>query len=235
VLGHGSFDCEGCIPDTVNDVKTVRDLYEKAGDTSGKYSVPVLWCKKEKTIVCNESSIIMESFNSAFNSFAKNPDLNIYPKDSLAVISEVDEWVYPTINDGVYRCGFAKTQKAYEEAFEALFKSLDRVEEILGKQRYLCGNHVTSSDIRAFVTLVRFDEVYVVYFKCNKKLIRRDYPNIFNYVKDIYQLHGVAKSVNVKHIKTHYYTSHSDLNTFAIITKGNPDDFSTPHDRARFK
>jgi len=177
----------------------------------------------------------MESFNSAFNSFAKNPGLNIYPKDSLAVISEVDEWVYPTINDGVYRCGFAKTQKAYEEAFEALFKSLDRVEEILGKQRYLCGNHVTSSDIRAFVTLVRFDEVYVVYFKCNKKLIRRDYPNIFNYVKDIYQLPGVAKSVNVKHIKTHYYTSHSDLNTFAIIPKGNPDDFSTPHDRARFK
>jgi len=234
-LGNGLFPCDGCIPDIVNGAKNIRELYEKSHDTLGKYTVPVLWCKKEGTIVCNESEIIMEVFNSEFNDFARNPKLDLFPKDLKDKIDEVNAWVYPTINDGVYRCGFAMSQQAYEEAFEALFKSMDRLEEILGKQRYLCGNHVTSSDIRAFVTLVRFDEVYVVFFKCNKKMIRNNYPNIFNYVKDVYQLPGVSRSVNMKHIKRHYYSLPKPLSSLGIIPVGNPDDFSTPHDRERFK
>jgi len=233
-IGFGNFDCSGCIPDPVNHAKTIRELYELSHDTAGKYSVPVLWDKKLKTIVCNESEIIMESFNSAFNHLCKFPNLNFYPNDLLAKIKETDAWVYPNINDGVYRCGFAKSQSAYETAFENLFNAMDKMEEILSKQRYLNGDRVTSSDIRAFVTLVRFDEVYVVYFKTNKSTIRESYPNIFNYVKDIYQLPGVAPSVNMKHIKTHYYTAHPDLNKYAIIPRGFTVDFMSPHDRDRF-
>jgi len=234
-LGHGSLDCDGaCVPDTVNGFKTLRELYDAAHDTFAKYSVPVLWCKKEKAIVCNESEIIMEIFNTHLNDFAQHPKIDLFPQSLLADINSANSWIYPTINDGVYRCGFATKQPAYEEAFDALFASLDRLELLLSQQRYICGKSVTSSDIRAFVTLVRFDEVYVVYFKCNKKTIRDNYPNIFNYVKDIYQLPGVAKSVNMKHIKMHYYTSHHALNTYAIIPKGNPDDFSLPHNRGRF-
>jgi len=233
--GYGSFSCEDCIPDSVNNARTIRELYELSGDTAGKYSVPVLWDKKEKVIVCNESEIIMESFSHAFNEYAKNPGLNFFPQALKDKIKEVNEWVYPSINDGVYKCGFAKTQQAYEEAFVKLFEGLDRMEEILSKQRYLCGNQITSSDIRAFVTLVRFDEVYVVYFKCNKYTIRDHYPNIFNYVKDIYQLPGVAKSVNMRHIKTHYFTAHPTLNFYAIIPKGLTVDFNEAHDRNRFK
>jgi len=232
--GHGRFDCTDCIPDTVNNTKTIRDLYDLSHDTTGKYSVPVLWDKKERTIVCNESEIIMEIFNCQFNDFAKNPTLDLSPAQLKEVIKQTNEWVYPTINDGVYKCGFAKTQEAYEEAFDKLFEALEKMELILAKQRYLCGNRVTSADIRAFVTLVRFDEVYVVYFKCNKKTIKDHYPNIFNYVKDIYQLPGVAKSVNMRHIKTHYYSSHPTLNMYAIIPKGNPVDFNSLHDRNRF-
>jgi len=232
--GYGRFDCSECIPDTVNHTKCIRDLYELSNDTTGKYSVPVLWDKKERKIVCNESEIIMESFNSQFNEFAKNPGLDLLPVDLKGAITETNEWVYPNINDGVYKCGFAKTQGAYEDAFDKLFDSLEKMELILAKQRYLCGNKLTTADIRAFVTLVRFDEVYVVYFKCNKKTIKDHYPNIFNYVKEIYQMPGVAKSVNMRHIKMHYYTAHPTLNLYAVIPKGNPVDFHSPHDRNRF-
>jgi len=233
-IGYGKFDCAGCIPDTVNHAKSVRELYELSHDTLGKYTVPVLWDKKLKTIVCNESAIIMESFNSAFNHICKVPNLEFYPKGYLEKIKETDDWVYSNINDGVYKCGFAKSQPAYEEAFENLFKAMDRMEGILSKQRYLNGDQITSSDIRAFVTLVRFDEVYVVYFKTNKATIKDSYPNIFNYIKDIYQLPGVARSVNMKHIKMHYYTAHPDLNKYAIIPRGFTVDFMSPHDRDRF-
>jgi len=177
----------------------------------------------------------MEIFNNSFNDFAKHPKLDYYPAHLLEAIKEVNAWVYDNINDGVYKCGFAKSQEAYDEAFDNLFNHLDKMEGILSKHRYLCGNEITASDIRAFVTLVRFDEVYVVYFKCNKGTLKDRYPNIFNYVKDIYQLPGIAKSVNMKHIKRHYYTSHPTLNHYGIIPKGDPVDFMSPHDRDRFK
>ena len=163
--GHGSFPCADCVSDTVNGCATVRDLYELAADTLGKYSVPILWDKEKKTIVNNESSEIIRMLNSAFNSLATNPDLDLYPEDTRADIDAVNEWIYPNINNGVYRCGFAKSQEAYDVAVEGLYSSLERVEEILSTQRFIAGEYLTEADVRLFVTLVRFDEVYVVYFK----------------------------------------------------------------------
>jgi len=235
VLGHGSFDCDDAlVPDTVNNAPSIRAIYELANDTFAKYSVPVLWDKKTKTIVNNESAEIIDMFNSEFNDLSKYPTLNLAPASLLTQMKEYDEWIYPGINNGVYKCGFAQSQAAYEDAFRELFNALDRLEEILSKRRYLCGNTLTLSDVRLFVTLVRFDEVYAVYFKTNKTTLQHGYPNIFNYTKDCYQLPGVTKTVNMKHIKMHYYTSHPTLNTYAIIPHGNPVDFSSSHDRNRF-
>ncbi|KAK9823109.1 hypothetical protein WJX72_000330 [[Myrmecia] bisecta] len=231
--GQGSFPTDDCIPDTVNNVKYVRDLYELAGDTAGKYTVPVLWDKKEKTIVNNESAEILRIFNSAFNDFAKNPGLDLYPEELRKQIDEVNDWVYPTINNGVYRCGFATKQAAYDEAFKQLFASLDRAEDILSKHRYLVGDRLTEADIRLFKTLIRFDEVYVVYFKTNKKFIH-EYPNLKNFVREIYQHPGVKESVNIAHIKMHYFTAHPDLNKYAIIPKGGDAWWEEPHDRDHF-
>ena len=234
VTGFGSFLGIDSIPDTVNNCNSVRDLYDLTNDTARVYSVPVLWDKKEKTIVNNESSEIIRMFNSAFNKFSTNPELDLYPESLRTKIDEVNEWVYHGINNGVYKSGFAKSQEAYDGAVTTLFNSLDRVEEILSRNRYLCGSQFTEADIRLFPTLVRFDEVYVVYFKCNKKRIV-DYPNMLNYLREIYQMKGVTESVNMYHIKTHYYTSHPALNHFAIVPAG-PDSVSTlkeKHDRDR--
>jgi len=234
-LGHGSNASKDLIPDTVNNCKTVRELYELSNDTNGKYSVPVLWDKKQKVIVNNESSDILRMFNSNFNKLSNKPDLDIYPEKLRAQIDEVNEWVYDNINNGVYKSGFAKSQEAYEAAVKNVFVHLDKLEDILSKSRYLVGNQITEADIRLFVTLIRFDEVYVVYFKCNKKSIA-DYHNILNYVRDVYQYPGIAETVNMYHIKTHYYTSHPVLNTYGIVPAG-PDFISTvkePHDRDRF-
>lgn len=233
--GHGQFPCTACIPDTVNGARTIRELYEKSNDTNGKYSVPVLWDKKTGTIVNNESAEIVRMFNSAFNNLATNPDLDLYPEHLRERIDEINSWVYDDINNGVYKSGFATTQAAYEEAVEKVFHALDRVEEILSTQRYIAGNQLTEADIRLFMTLVRFDEVYVVYFKCNKKSII-DYPNMRQYCREMLQLPGVTDSINMYHIKTHYYTSHTKLNTYAIVPVG-PDamaDMLLPHDRDRF-
>jgi putative glutathione S-transferase len=230
--GFGAFDCSDCIPDTVNGFSTIRQLYEKSNDTQGKYSVPVLWDKKTSRIVNNESADIMEMFNNMFNKWAKNPSMNLYPPEHAKTIEEFNAWIYPTINNGVYRCGFATTQEAYNIAFEELFQSLDRLEVHLSNNRYLCGDQLTSADIRTFVTLIRFDEVYVVYFKTNQHTIQEHYPNLFGYIRDIYQLPGISKSVNMKHIKMHYFTSHPKLNFYAIIPGGNPVDFKAPHGRA---
>jgi len=233
--GHGSFDCAGCIPDTVNGSKFVRDLYEKAMDDpdyTGVYSVPVLWDKKQGTIVNNESSEILRIFNSAFNDLAKNPGLDLCPPALSEQIEAVNKWVYPDINNGVYKCGFARSQSAYEAAFSTLFGALDRVEDILGKQRYIAGDVLTEADIRLFMTLIRFDEVYVVYFKTNKKFIHQ-YPNMSNYVREIYQTPGVKESINMDHIKTHYFTSHPVLNHYAIIPVGGEPWWEVPHTRGK--
>lgn len=224
----------GAEPDTLNGAKSIRELYERASaNYSGKYTVPVLWDKKLRTIVNNESSEILRMLNSQFNDIADNPDLDLYPQQLQAQIDEVNGWVYDGINDGVYRCGFAKKQEPYDEAVEKLYEALDKCEEILGKQRYICGGSLTEADIRLFVTLIRFDEVYAVHFKCNKKLIR-EYSNLFNYIKDVYQIPGMNSTVNMDHIKKHYYGSHPSINPSGIIPCGPDIDYCSPHDRERF-
>eukprot|EP00667_Euglena_gracilis_P013883 EG_transcript_14349 len=229
--GHGSFPCDGCIPDPLNGAKFIRDLYDLAGDTGGKYSVPVLWDSKERTIVNNESSDILRMFNSEFNHLARNPSLDLYPEPLRKEIDEVNEWVYPTINNGVYRCGFATGQEAYNTAFKELFGALDRCEALLTKQRYLVGSQLTEADIRLFMTLIRFDEVYVVYFKTNRNFIHQ-FPALSNYVRDIYQTPGVKEAINMQHIKTHYFTSHPKLNFYAVIPAGGEPWWEQPHNRA---
>ncbi|CAI9299136.1 unnamed protein product [Lactuca saligna] len=225
---------QGAEPDPFNGVKSIRALYELASENySGKYTVPVLWDKKLKTIVNNESEEIIRMFNTEFNEIAENPSLDLYPSHLQSQINELNGWIYSGINNGVYKCGFAKKQGPYEEAAKQLYEALDKCEEILGKQRYLCGNSVTEADIRLFVTLIRFDEVYAVHFKCNKKLLR-EYPNLFNYTKDLFQIQGMSSTVNMEHIKKHYYGSHPSINPFGIIPLGPDIDYLLPHDRNRF-
>lgn len=213
---------------------SVRELYERAGDKDGKYSVPVLWDKKLNTIVSNESSDIIRMFNSEFNEFAKNNSLDLYPEGEREVIDAVNEWVYPTINNGVYRCGFAKSQQAYDEAIDQLTASFDKVDSILQRQRFISGDQISEADVRLFVTLLRFDEVYIPYFKTNTRSVTLT-PAILNYCREMYQLPGVADTVNMAHIKAHYFTSHPSLNRFSVIPRGN--NFvgllEKPHNRER--
>ncbi|XP_028550638.1 uncharacterized protein LOC110112422 [Dendrobium catenatum] len=234
VFPASSTEDAGADPDPLNGAGSVRELYELASSSyTGKYTVPVLWDKQLNTIVNNESAEIIRMFNTEFNEIAENPDLDLYPSHLQTVIDGVNEWVYETINNGVYRCGFAKKQGPYDEAVVKLYDALDKCEEILSKQRYICGNELTEADIRLFVTLIRFDEVYVVHFKCNKKLLR-EYPNLFNYTKDIYQIPGISSTVNMEHIKKHYYGSHPAINPYGVIPIGSNTDFSASHDRDRF-
>jgi putative glutathione S-transferase len=209
-------------PDALFGFKSVRDFYDEAGDTEGKYTVPILWDTKTNTIVSNESSEIIRMLNSEFNDFAKNPDIDVYPKDDEELIDNihaVNEWIYPNINNGVYRCGFAKTQQAYDQAIDELTEAFDKVESILEKQRYIAGNKFTEADIRLFVTLVRFDEVYTVYFKTNTRSVANS-PAILNYCREIYQMPGVKETVNMEQIKAHYYCSHPELNFYSVIPRG---------------
>lgn len=180
----------------------------------------------------NESSEIIRMLNSEFNDFAKNPDLDIYPENMRESIDSVNKWIYPTINNGVYRCGFAKSQEAYTQAITELTQSFDRIESILGKQRFIAGDTFTEADIRLFVTLLRFDEVYIVYFKTNTRSVATS-PNILNYCRDIYQKAGVAGTVDMEQIKTHYFGSHPDLNMYSIVPVGRdfPALLSEPHNR----
>jgi len=217
--GFGSYSFDDTTEDPINGCKSIRDLYDLAGDTHKKYSVPVLWDKSLKTIVNNESSEIIEMFDKEFNAFAKYPGRDLFPDIYREKMKAVDEWIYANINNGVYRNGFAKTQEAYNQANEDLFNSLDRLEDLLSRNKYLCGDTLTASDIRCFMTLVRFDEVYVVYFKCDRKRIV-EYPNILRYCRDMWREEGVRRSIHMKHIKTHYFSSHKELNFYGIIPTG---------------
>lgn len=228
----------GATIDPLNHARTVRELYDISNPSgkpySGRYSVPVLWDKKTNQIVSNESSEIIRMFNDEFNDgIAKHPELNLYPAHLQATINEVNGWVFTDINNGVYRCGFATKQEPYEAAFYALFAALDKCEAILSKQRYIAGDELTEADVRLFMTLIRFDAVYLVHFKCNKKFIR-EYPNLFNYTKDLYQIPSIGKTVNMWHIKHHYYGSHPSINPYGIVAVGQEIDYSAPHDRDRF-
>ena len=223
----------GCIPDEVMNAKTIRELYEMCNDTLGKYTVPVLFDKKTKMIVNNESAEIIRMFNVEFNAFAKNPSLDLYPEGLRKEIDAVNDWVYPNINNGVYKAGFAQKQQPYDEAVDGVFKHLDKAEEILSKQRYIASKDtLTEADVRFFVTIVRFDEVYHGHFKCNKKRLS-DYTNISNYLRELYQMPGVAETVNMEHIKSHYHRSHPSINPFGIVPAGPSvlESLKLPHNR----
>mmetsp|Transcript_57563 Transcript_57563/g.126148 ORF Transcript_57563/g.126148 Transcript_57563/m.126148 type:complete len:340 (-) Transcript_57563:54-1073(-) len=232
--GFGANECDDAlIPDTINNCKCIRDLYELTNDTTGKYTTPVLWDKKEKTIVNNESTEILRMFNDCFNDFAEHPEVNLYPEEFQKAAEEINAFVYPTVNNGVYRCGFAQSQEAYEEALEQLFSSLDKLDKILGEKRYTTGPAFTWLDLRLYHTLVRFDPVYHTYFKTNLKKIE-DFPNLLGFVRDIYQSHeAVRKTTNMKHIKMTYYTSHPSLNPYGIIPGSNGADLTVPANREK--
>ena len=217
--------------DKFMEATSVRDLYDKVSSNTDKFTVPILFDKKTNKIVNNESSEIIRMLNSEFNSIANNPDLDLYPEAFREEIDEINNWVYPMINNGVYKCGFATTQAAYDVAVKELFDGLDQVEDILSSQRYITSrNAITEADVRLFKTLVRFDEVYVQHFKCNKKRIA-DYPNMENYVREIYQIPEIGKTVNMKEIKEHYFCSHPTINKYSIIAVGPGVDYSQAHDR----
>ncbi|KAL7535157.1 hypothetical protein ACHAXR_006305 [Thalassiosira sp. AJA248-18] len=222
-------------PDPHFGAKTVREIYEQVGDTEGKYTVPILFDKKLRTIVSNESSEIIQMLNTEFDDLAKFPEVDLEPEDLVDKMKEVDQWIYPDINNGVYRCGFAKSQKAYDKAIDDLTEAFDRLEETLKSQRFIAGDRLTLSDIRLFVTLIRFDEVYVVYFKTNTRSVANS-PTLLNYCRDIYSHPGVAETVNMDQIKGHYFCSHPDLNKHSIIPKGPNFEklLQQPHDRDSF-
>ncbi|MGF1718840.1 glutathione S-transferase family protein [Vibrio kyushuensis] len=223
---------DGVIPDPIMDAKFAHQIYTKADpDYTGRVTVPILWDKKTETIVSNESAEIIRMFNEAFDDIeTTTTPLDFYPQALQAEIDELNAFIYPNINNGVYRAGFATTQTAYDEAVVDVFNALDTLEERLSTKRYLMGNTITEADWRLFTTLVRFDAVYVGHFKCNLKRIV-DYPNIWGYLRDLYQVEGVAETVNIPYIKAHYYGSHETINPTLVIPKGPELDFTTPHHR----
>jgi putative glutathione S-transferase len=217
--------------DPVNGASFLYQVYLKAKpDYSVRVTVPVLWDKQTATIVNNESADIIRMFNSAFG--ANGGGADFYPQPLRAEIDGINAFVYDNVNNGVYRAGFATSQEAYEEAFQALFAALDALEERLSRQRYLVGRQVTEADWRLFTTLVRFDAVYVGHFKCNKRRLV-DYPALSGYVRDLFQIPGIAETVRMDHIKRHYYGSHRTINPTSIVPLGPEIDFHQPHDRAR--
>lgn len=229
MLSHG---WQFGIPEPLYGSTQLHQLYTHAkADYTGRVTVPVLWDKKLHTIVSNESSEIIRMFNSAFNELTGN-QTDYYPQALRTVIDEWNEFIYPNINNGVYRCGFATTQKAYEEAFEALFAALDKVDQHLATHRYLAGNQITEADWRLFTTLVRFDAVYVGHFKCNRQRIA-DYPHLSGYLRELYQVPGIQETVDFYHIKRHYYFSHTTINPTQVVPVGPQVDLLSPHQRER--
>ena len=223
----------GVVPDSINNAEFMHQVYTAAmPDYSGRVTVPVLWDKQQKTIVSNESPEIIRMFNSAFDSIGAKPG-DFYPENLRAEIDELNERIYETVNNGVYKCGFATTQEAYEEAITPLFETLDWLDERLSTQRYLTGSSITEADWRLFTTLIRFDPVYVGHFKCNIKRIS-DYQNLSGYLLDLYQQPKISDTVNMEHIKNHYYASHESINPSRVIPVGPDIDFTAAHGRERF-
>jgi len=210
----------------------MHQIYTRAApDYSGRVTVPVLWDKQQETIVSNESADIIRMFNSAFNELdGVNADLDFYPEAVRAEIEAINERVYHTVNNGVYKAGFATAQDKYEQAYNELFDSLDWLEEVLAERRYLTGSRLTEADWRLFTTLIRFDAVYYSHFKCNRQQIR-DYPNLSGYLRELYQVPGVAETVDIGQIKRHYYVSQRTINPTQIVPVGPELDFSSPHGR----
>ena len=226
-------DGDGVIADSVISANYLHQVYTAADPAyTGRVTVPVLWDKQRNTIVSNESSEIIRMFNSAFDEIGARKG-DYYPAALREEIDAINARIYRDVNNGVYRAGFASTQEAYEEAVTALFQTLDWLEERLSHSRYIVGGQITEADWRLFTTLVRFDLVYVGHFKCNiKRLI--DYPNLSNYVSDLFQLPGIAATVRLDHIKQHYYASHTTINPNGIVPCGPEISFDNPHDRDKF-
>tara|TARA_B110000971_G_scaffold37005_1_gene35416 strand:- start:56 stop:1003 length:948 start_codon:yes stop_codon:yes gene_type:complete len=220
----------GATEDHVNHAHYLYENYQKVDpDFDGLVTVPLLWDKKRQTIVNNESADIIRMLNSAFDDFSHST-LDYYPESQREEIDAINDIVYNDVNNGVYKAGFATIQPAYEKAFDQLFNTLDFLEEKLWKQRYLVGTQITEADWRLFTTLVRFDAVYYNHFKTNKKRLM-DYPNLWAYTRELYQVPGVAETVNMDHIKHHYFASHSSINPTGVVPKGPEIDFMVAHGR----
>ena len=220
----------GATEDHINNSNYLYENYLMADSQfNGLVTVPVLWDKQRQTIVNNESSEIIRMLNSAFDDYG-NPDVDFYPKSLRAEIEEINDVIYNNVNNGVYRAGFAETQEAYDSAFYHLFDTMDELEGRLSKRRYLVGNQLTEADWRLFTTLIRFDAVYYNHFKTNKKRLM-DYPNLWAYTRELYQVPGVAETVNMDHIKYHYFASHRSINPTGIVPKGPVIDFMLQHGR----
>ncbi|HEY9090692.1 glutathione S-transferase family protein [Parasphingorhabdus sp.] len=220
----------GVIPDNLNNAKYLHQVYTAAQtDYSGRVTVPILWDKQQGIIVNNESSEIIRILTGAFDAVGAKPG-DYYPEELREEIDAVNARVYDGVNNGVYKAGFATSQSAYDEAVAQVFDTLDWLEERLSRQRYLVGGQLTEADIRLFTTLVRFDEVYHGHFKCNRRRIV-DYPNVWAFTREIFQLPGVAATVNMEHIKRHYYESHDTINPTGVVPVGPAPDFSAPHGR----
>ena len=232
MLEHGwTFDKDNhSTGDALFDSDFMHQIYTRnKADYSGRVTVPVLWDKKTQRIVSNESAEIIRMFNSAFNALTGN-ERDFYPQSLRSEIDEVNEFVYHNINNGVYRAGFATSQEAYTEAFDDLFTALDKIEQRLSANRYLVGDTLTEADWRLFTTLIRFDSVYVGHFKCNLRTIE-SYPAISNYLRELYQIEGVSKTVDFYHIKRHYYFSHTMINPTQVVPKGPDIDYARSHNR----
>lgn len=226
-----TFDkADGSSGDTLYGSEFLHQIYTRADSSySGRVTVPVLWDKKTQTIVSNESSEIIRMFNTAFDSLGA-AEGHYYPEAQQDHINDINERIYDTVNNGVYKAGFATTQAAYEAALHPLFGSLNWLEEKLETQRFLTGSELTEADIRLFTTLIRFDPVYVGHFKCNLKMLK-DYPNLWAYTRDIYNLPGIQATVHMDHIKGHYYGSHKTINPTRVIPFGPNLDYSNPQNR----
>ena len=218
--------------DHLHNAEFMHQIYTRAAaDYTGRVTVPVLWDKQQETIVSNESADIIRMFNSAFNGLeGVNADPDFYPESLHSEIEAVNERVYHTVNNGVYKAGFATAQDKYEQAYKELFESLDWLNEKLSGQRYLAGSQLTEADWRLFTTLIRFDAVYYSHFKCNRQQIRA-YPNLSGYLRELYQVPGVAETVDIDQIKRHYYVSQPSVNPTQIVPVGPELDFSSPHGR----
>lgn len=223
-------DFPGATGDALYRLERLYQLYLKAdANYSGRVTVPVLWDRQNETIVSNESADIIRMFNTAFDDLGARPG-DYYPHALRADIDAWNERIYDRVNNGVYKAGFATKQSAYEEAVQALFDELDVLEKHLSTNRYLVGGRITEADWRLFTTLIRFDAVYVGHFKCNLHRIA-DYPALSGYVRELYQVPGVAETVNLQHIQHHYYRSHKTINPTGIVPAGPVQDFTAPHGR----
>lgn len=234
VMGDEGWRFSAALPDDVNGFDHLHQAYTASqAEYAGRVTVPVLWDKATRRIVSNESADIVRMLNSEFSRFTANA-ADYYPAYMRQEIDALNADIYANVNNGVYRCGFASSQEAYEQAFDRLFAALDRLEARIAASRYLTGDRITEADWRLFTTLVRFDAVYHGHFKCNRQRLV-EYPNLWGYTRDLYHVPGVAETVDLDHIKRHYYMSHPHINPSRIVPAGPAIDFAAPHDRDRLR